>query len=70
MIKELIEIINLWKREKKDKQYDNYRSERIYVRVTPDEKEIIKKLANCQVMDMSTFIRHVILSKYIDDFVR
>ena len=70
MIRELIEIVNLWRQEKKDKQYDSYRSERIYVRVTPAEKNLIQKLAKCQLMDMSTFVRHVILSKYIDDFVK
>ena len=70
MIRELIEIVNLWKQEKQDKQYDSYRSERIYVRVTPAEKDLIKKLSKCQLMDTSTFVRHVILSKYIDDFIK
>lgn len=70
MIKEIIEIINLWKEDKKDKQYDSYRSERIYIRVTPGEKSLIKKLARCQLLDVSSFIRHVILSKYIDDFIK
>lgn len=70
MIKEIIDIINLWRQEKKDKQYDSYRSERIYIRVTPGEKNLIKKLARCQLMDTSTFIRHVVLSKYIDDFIK
>lgn len=70
MIREIIEIINIWKQEKKSKQYDSYRSERIYVRVTPTEKDLIKKLSKCQLMDMSTFVRHVILSKYIDDFIK
>lgn len=70
MIKEIIDIINLWRQEKKDKQYDSYRSERIYIRVTPGEKNLIKKLARCQLMDTSTFMRHVVLSKYIDDFIK
>ena len=70
MIREIIEIIKLWKEQKQDKLYDSYRSERIYLRVTPTEKDLIKKLANCQLMDMSTFIRHVILSKYLDDFIK
>lgn len=70
MIREIIEIIKLWNEQKQDKQYDSYRSERIYVRVTPVEKDLIKKLSRCQLMDMSTFVRHVILSKYIDDFIK
>lgn len=70
MIKEIMEIINLWREEKKDKQYDSYRSERIYIRVTPSEKDLIKKLARCQLLDISSFIRHVVLSKYIDDFIK
>ena len=70
MIREIIEIIKLWKEQKQDKSYDSYRSERIYIRVTETEKELIRKLAKCQLMDMSTFVRYVILSKYIDDFVK
>lgn len=70
MIREIIEIIKLWKEQKQDKSYDSYRNERIYIRVTPVEKDLIKKLSRCQLMDMSTFVRHVILSKYIDDFIK
>lgn len=70
MIREIIEIIQLWKEQKQDKHYDSYRSERIYVRVTKTEKDLIKKLSRCQLMDTSTFVRHVILSKYIDDFIK
>lgn len=70
MIREIIEIIKLFKEQKQDKHYDSYRSERIYVRVTPTEKDLIKKLSRCQLMDTSTFVRHVILSKYIDDFIK
>lgn len=70
MIREIIEIIKLFKEQKKSKHYDSYRSERIYVRVTPTEKDLIKKLSRCQLMDTSTFVRHVILSKYIDDFIK
>lgn len=70
MIREIIEIIKLFKEQKQDKHYDSYRSERIYVRVTKEEKDCIKKLAKCQLMDSSTFVRHVILSKYIDDFIK
>lgn len=70
MIREIIEIIKLFKEQKQDKHYNSYRSERIYVRVTQEEKDCIKKLARCQLMDTSTFVRHVILSKYIDDFIK
>lgn len=70
MINEIIEFIRLWREEKQDKQYDSYRSERIYIRVTPEEKELINKLAKCQCLDKSNFIRWLIFSKYINDFVK
>ena len=70
MIREIIEIIKLFKEQKQDKHYDSYRSERIYLRLTRTEKDLIKKLSRCELMHMSTYVRHVILSKYIDDFIK
>lgn len=67
MIRELIEMFLL---KKKDKDYDSYRDQRIYIRVTQDEKDIIKKLAKCQCLDTSNFVRWLIFSRYIDDFVK
>lgn len=55
-------------KEKKD--YDCYRDERIYIRVSADEKEIITKLAKCQCLDTSNFVRWLIFGKYIDDFIK
>lgn len=67
MIRELIEMFLL---KKKDKDYDSYRDQRIYIRVTQDEKDIIKKLAKCQCLDTSNFVRWLIFSKYLDDFIK
>lgn len=52
------------------KQYDPLRDHRIYVRVTEQEKEIIEKLAKCQCLNTSNFIRWLIFGKYIDDFIK
>ena len=67
MIRELIEMFLL---KKRDKNYDSYRDQRIYIRVTQDEKDIIKKLAKCQCLDTSNFVRWLIFGKYIDDFIK
>mgnify|MGYP003591154127 CR=1 FL=1 len=70
MIEEIKEIIRLFLNNKKDKSYDPYRSERIYVRVTEDEKIMIQSLAKIQKRDVSNFIRWLALSKYLDDFIQ
>jgi hypothetical protein len=70
MFEDIKEIIKIFIEHKRQKSYDSYRSERIYFRVTPDEKLLIQKLANIQHRDTSNFIRWVILSKYIDDFIK
>lgn len=67
MIRELIEM---FLQKKKDKNYDSYRDERIYIRVTKDEKDIIRKLARCQCLDTSNFVRWLIFGKYLDDFIK
>ncbi|MDO5517787.1 MAG: hypothetical protein Q4F66_09540 [Clostridium sp.] len=70
MLKEMVEIIKIFAELKKDNEDDSNRSEGIYVRVTKEEKECIKKLAKCQCLDTSNFVRWLIFSKYIDDFIK
>ena len=70
MIEEIKEIIRLFLHNKKDKSYHPYRSERIYVSVTEDEKIMIQSLAKIQKRDVSNFIRWLALSKYLDDFIQ
>jgi phytoene dehydrogenase-like protein len=70
LLEDIKEIIRLFLEGKKDKQYDSYRSERIYIRVTKDEKEIIEKLEKIQRRDTSNFIRWLALTKYLDDFIQ
>lgn len=65
----LREIINMFLRLNKDKQYDQYRSERIYFRVTPEEKEIIQKLAKLDNRDCSSFIRNLI-NKHLNNLIK
>lgn len=45
-------------------------NEGVYVKVTDEQKEIIRKLAKCQKKNSSEFIKWVIFSKYIDDFIK
>lgn len=54
----------------KEQKYESLRDERIYIRVSSDEKEIINKLAKCQCLDTSNFVRWLIFGKYIDDFIK
>lgn len=70
LLEEIKEIIKLFLNNKKDKQYDPYRDQRIYVRVTNDEKIMIQSLAKIQHRDVSNFIRWLALSKYLDDFIK
>lgn len=62
-------ILKLLGREPK-KEYQSLRDQRLYIRVTEDEKEIIEKLAKCQCLDISNFVRWLIFGKYIDDFIK
>lgn len=64
------ELIQMFLQKKKDKEYDSYRDQRIYIRVTEDEKDIIKKLAKSQCLDTSNFVRWLIFGKYLDDFMK
>lgn len=55
----------------KKKHYSNgIRDQRIQIRVTKSEKEMIEKLAKIQYMDSSNFIRWLIFKRYIDDFIK
>ncbi len=46
------------------------KKEYVYFKVTKEEKDIIRKLAWCQKATVDEFIRYIIFSKYIDDFIR
>jgi len=71
LLEDIKEIIKIFLEGKKDKlNYDPYRDQRIYIRVTKDEKEIIEKLAKIQRRDTSNFIRWLALTKYLDDFIK
>lgn len=51
-------------------EFELVRDEGVYIKVTDEQKEIIKKLAKCQRKSTSNFIKWVIFSKYIDDFIK
>lgn len=70
MLEDIKEIIRKFLGQKKDKQYDSYRSKTIQIRVTEDEKYMIEQLAKTQGRDTSNFIRWIILNKYLDEFIK
>jgi len=70
MFENIKEIIRIFLEQKKDKQYDSYREKKIQIRVTIDEKYMIEQLAKLQGRDTSNFIRWLILTKYLDDFIK
>lgn len=43
---------------------------KIEVKVTYEEKQLIKSMAKLNHMNMSEFIRYVILTKYINNFIQ
>ena len=49
---------------------DENNKEKIEVRVTKEEKEIIKSLARLKHMNVSQFVRYVILNKYIEEIIK
>ena len=51
-------------------QYNKNKVEYIQIRVTREEKELIQKLANCQCLNVSSFLRWLVLYKYKNDFIR
>jgi hypothetical protein len=70
MFENIKEIIRIFLEQKKDNQYDSYREKKIQIRVTIDEKYMIEQLAKLQGRDTSNFIRWLILTKYLDDFIK
>lgn len=67
MLRELWEI--LFGTTKK-KYSDGVRDQRIQIRVSEEEKEIIEKLSKINHLDTSNFIRWLIFKKYVDDFIK
>lgn len=51
-------------------KYEVFNDEFICIRLTRKEKNIVRKLANCQKSNVQDFVKYVIFSKYIDDFIR
>ena len=51
-------------------KYEVFNDEFICIRLTREEKNIVRKLANCQKSNVQDFVKYVIFSKYIDDFIR
>ena len=58
------------KKVKHLKLYEVFNDEFICIRLTSEEKNIVRKLANCQKSNVQDFVKYVIFSKYIDDFIR
>lgn len=67
MLRELWEI--LFGTTKKNYS-DGVRDQRIQIRVSEEEKEIIEKLARINHLNISNFVRWLIFKKYIDDFIK
>lgn len=61
-------IEQIWGSKKKTTE-DNYKGERIYIRVSATEKEMVEKLAEIEKRSVSNFIRHLIYV-YIDNFIK
>lgn len=55
---------------KNAKYNEGFKTEEIRFRVTLEEKREFEMLAKCQSLNVSSFIRWAILSKYKNDFVR
>lgn len=51
------------------KEEDNYKGERIYIRVTESEKEMIEKLASIEKRSVSNFIRHLVYV-HLNNFIK
>lgn len=52
------------------KDEEEIRNERIYIRVTKEEKEIIAFLAKNRHQSKSDFIRTLVFVKYLNDFIK
>ncbi|MDO5517472.1 MAG: hypothetical protein Q4F66_07940 [Clostridium sp.] len=68
IIKKLIfkYVLNIMKKI----EFELIRNDGVYVKVTEEQKEIIKKLAKCQKKSSSDFIKWIIFQKYVDDFIK
>ena len=51
-------------------EFELIRNDGVYVKVTEEQKEIIKKLAKCQKKSSSDFIKWIIFQRYVDDFIK
>lgn len=49
---------------------DENNKDKIEVRVTKEEKEIIKSLARLKHMNVSQFVRYVILNEYVEEIIK
>lgn len=57
--------------DSKDKlQEDNRKTEKIQLRLTKKEKEILEKLATIQHLDVSNFLRWLVFKKFTDELVK
>lgn len=59
-------LINIMKKV----EFELFRNEGVYIKLTREQKELIGKLAKCQKKNNSEFIKWLIFSKYIDDFIK
>ena len=66
----LREVEEICKKRYFEEDLNPNKIEYIQIRVTKEEKELIKKLANCQCLSVSSFFRWLALSKYKDDFIK
>lgn len=51
-------------------QFEIFNDEFICIRLTKEEKDIVKKLANCHKSSIQEFVKYIIFNKYIDDFIK
>lgn len=59
-------IVNIMKKI----EFELFRNEGVYVKLTAQEKDVVKKLARCRKLNTSNFIKWLIFSKYVDDFIK
>lgn len=52
------------------KDDEDLRNERVYIRLTKDEKEMLKNLAKIRHQNVSDFVRLVIFDTYLNEFIK
>lgn len=52
------------------KDDEDLRNERVYIRLTKDEKEMLKNLARIRHQNVSDFVRLVIFDTYLNEFIK